>query len=120
MVRKVCGSIVIILIPVIIVLGVFMNGGRDTLTFPSYAELYGFFSTQPDAITIIREAFSSWQTGFEMVQSSFQSITDWNSFWGAIGSFFEYIGQFLWSLMRFLALPFEYVAWMFGHWFGLR
>ena len=72
---KVCGRIVIFVMPLLIVLFVYhiaigSNGKAFLADWPS---LYAFFSSAPDGLELVRDFTSAWSDGWDTLINNFTS-----------------------------------------------
>lgn len=104
----------LVILPVVIVIGFLsMSWTGGDPAFPSFSVLLGRLSLMPDFSVEINNAISDANVAIINWQSSYSSVTDWNSFWQSIGSFFNMVGSFFSTFGQILAVPVRFFIWVF-------
>lgn len=121
---RVCGKIMIILLPIILVIAGFRLATYGNPTdghglFPDFDKLYAFFESSPNGISLVRELIGTVSKSWDTMVINGSSIHDWFSFWEVVGNFFQVVGNAIFLGIVLIGLPFEYLGWFFGQGYAL-
>lgn len=117
MVRKVCGSIVLIVMPVLVfllILRLVKEGAPadGEALLPEFSDIWSWLGTFPDFVSEIQSVVDVMQHGWNDVAMSFYAVHDWNSFWEAVGQFFIWFGNLFRILAVLFKIPFDVIGWI--------
>lgn len=113
MLRSVAGKIAILVTPMLIIFGVLymVYSGSGSLRLPSWDVFYASLNTLPDGTGVIYEL----RQAMDFDVGDVFNVGSWTEFWEFLTSFHSHLVSFVINFFRLIALPFQYIWWLFNN-----